>query len=92
MVLPKAIREAMGVFGRGSVILEVLAGKALISVAEPPRSLALIENAPSRGISGGVFYDAIHAETARKMGCSKIYTLNESHFRHVAPDLEVTPL
>jgi bifunctional DNA-binding transcriptional regulator/antitoxin component of YhaV-PrlF toxin-antitoxin module len=38
MVLPKAIREAMGVFGRGSVILEVLAGKAQISVAEPPRS------------------------------------------------------
>jgi len=38
MVLPKAIREAMGVFGRGSVILEVLAGKTQISVAEPPRS------------------------------------------------------
>jgi bifunctional DNA-binding transcriptional regulator/antitoxin component of YhaV-PrlF toxin-antitoxin module len=38
IVLPKAIREAMGVFGRGSVILEVLAGKAQISVAEPPRS------------------------------------------------------
>jgi bifunctional DNA-binding transcriptional regulator/antitoxin component of YhaV-PrlF toxin-antitoxin module len=38
MVLPKAIREAMGVFGRGSVILEVLAGKAQISVAEPPHS------------------------------------------------------
>ena len=38
MVLPKAIRAAMGVFGRGSVILEVLPGKTQISVAEPPRS------------------------------------------------------
>jgi predicted nucleic acid-binding protein len=55
-------------------------------------SIALIENAPSRGITGGSFYDAIHAETARKMGCSKIHTLNENHFRHVAPDLEIAPL
>lgn len=38
MVLPKAIREAMGVFGRGSLNLEVLAGKTQISVSEPPRS------------------------------------------------------
>jgi bifunctional DNA-binding transcriptional regulator/antitoxin component of YhaV-PrlF toxin-antitoxin module len=44
MVLPKAIREAMGVFGRGSVILEVLAGKTQISVAEPPRSETLRKN------------------------------------------------
>jgi len=28
---------------------------------------------------GGAFYDAIHAETARKMECSKIHTLNENH-------------
>lgn len=55
-------------------------------------SLDLIKIAPSRGITGGSFYDAIHAETARKMGCSKIYTLNETHFRHVAPDLEISPL
>jgi hypothetical protein len=54
--------------------------------------IALIENEPSRGITGGSFYDAIHAETARKMGCSKIHTLNENHFRHVAPDLEIAPL
>ena len=38
MVLPKAIREAMSIFGPGSVILEIFAGKAQISVAEPPRS------------------------------------------------------
>ncbi len=38
MVLPKAIREAMGVWGRGTVIVETLADKVQISVAEPPRS------------------------------------------------------
>lgn len=54
--------------------------------------IELIRLAPSRGITGGSFYDAIHAQTARIMGCSKIHTLNENHFRHVAPDLEIAPL
>lgn len=54
--------------------------------------LELIRLAPSRGIAGGSFYDAIHAQTARKMRCSIIHTLNENHFRHVAPDLEIAPL
>lgn len=53
---------------------------------------ALIEKAPSKGISGGSFYDAIHAETARKLGCQTLCTLNEAHFRHVAPDLNIEVL
>ena len=63
-----------------------------IGQLEPSETLKLIKSAPANGVSGGSFYDAIHAETARKMGCSKIHTLNEGHFRHVAPDLEVAPL
>lgn len=54
--------------------------------------MALIEGAPRQGIRGGSFYDAIHAEVARRMGCKRIYTLNPSHFRHVAPDMEIVPL
>jgi len=54
--------------------------------------LDLIRNAPSRGIRGGSFYDAFHAQVARKLGCTRIHTLNPSHFRHVAPDLEIVPL
>lgn len=34
LVLPKAVREAMGVFGRSQVILEVFGGKTQISVAD----------------------------------------------------------
>jgi predicted nucleic acid-binding protein len=49
-------------------------------------------SAPARGITGGLFYDAIHAEVAKKMRCTVIRTLNASHFRHVAPDLQVVPL
>jgi predicted nucleic acid-binding protein len=57
------------------------------------RSLVqLLSSAPSRGVTGGLFYDAIHAEVARRQGCTVIRTLNSSHFRHVAPDLEIVPL
>ena len=38
LVLPKSVREAMGVFGRSRVILEVFGGKTQISVVEPPPS------------------------------------------------------
>ena len=57
------------------------------------RSLAqLLSSAPSRGVTGGLFYDAIHAEVARRQGCTVIRTLSISHFRHVAPDLEIVSL
>jgi predicted nucleic acid-binding protein len=52
----------------------------------------LIEYAPGRGICGGSFFDAIHAQVARKLGCKVIVTLNSSHFRHVAPDLQIEVL
>jgi predicted nucleic acid-binding protein len=56
------------------------------------RILSLISESSQRGIRGGSFYDAIHADVARCLGCKRIHTLNPSHFRHVAPDLEVLPL
>jgi len=52
----------------------------------------LLSAAPARGVTGGLFYDAMHAEVARREGCAVIRTLNASHFRHVAPDLEVLAL
>ena len=53
---------------------------------------ALISSAPAEGIRGGSIYDAMHAETARANNCEEIHTLNVSHFRHVAPDLNVEGL
>jgi predicted nucleic acid-binding protein len=73
-------------------ILLNCASKLQTASLSESESMALIKNAPSRGITEGSFYDAIHAETDRKMGCSKIHTLNENHLRHVAPDLEIAPL
>lgn len=54
--------------------------------------LDLLLKAPAKGISGGSFYDSLHAECARKLGCSAICTLNVGHFRHVAPDLHIEGL
>jgi hypothetical protein len=49
----------------------------------------LLSVAPSRGVTGDLFYEATHAEVARREGRAVICTLNVSHFRPVAPDLEV---
>ena len=54
--------------------------------------LELIPQAPGRGVYGGIFFDAIHAQTARQLKCERIHTLNAGHFRHVAPDLEIHAL
>jgi predicted nucleic acid-binding protein len=54
--------------------------------------LKIIREAKQRGIQGGIIYDALHAEIARRWKADKIITYNMTNFRHVAPDLErVTP-
>jgi predicted nucleic acid-binding protein len=68
------------------------AAKLEVVGMEPSEVLELIQAAPARGICGGSFYDAIHAQAARKAGCGTIHTLNEGHFRHVAPDLHIASL
>ncbi len=68
------------------------AARLEVGSLDAAKLLELIGTAPGRGITGGSFYDAIHAETARQLGCGSIHTLNESHFRHVAPDMEIVPV
>jgi hypothetical protein len=51
--------------------------------------IELIRDSPDKGITGGSFFDAIHAQAARESNCVKIHTLNARHFKHVAPDLSV---
>ncbi len=52
----------------------------------------VIASAPANGIRGGMIYDALHAEAARKCGCTQLHTMNVSHFKLVAPDLSVVGL
>jgi hypothetical protein len=54
--------------------------------------LDLIQGAPGKGIRGGSFFDAIHAQAARETQCAVIHTLNVRHFNHVGPDLTVMSL
>ena len=48
-----------------------------------------LREATSRGVMGGGTYDSLHATFARHKGAKRIVTLNPSHFRHVAPDIEI---
>ena len=75
-----------------SVMVEGCAAKLTVGELTSAALRQLMLSAPARGITGGLFYDAIHAEVARRSDCAAIRTLNVSHFRHVAPDLEVLPL
>ncbi len=52
----------------------------------------MIQGAAAKGVSGGSFFDAIHAQAARETKCDEIHTLNVRHFKHVAPDLTVKAL
>jgi predicted nucleic acid-binding protein len=51
--------------------------------------LGVIRNARSRGIQGGIIYDAIHAAIARRLKVEKIVTYNLTNFRHVAPEIDI---
>jgi hypothetical protein len=48
-----------------------------------------IREARARGIMGGGIYDSLHATFARRKKAVRIITRNPSHFRHVAPDIEI---
>jgi predicted nucleic acid-binding protein len=69
-----------------------LAGELQVHALLAQQYLALIQSAPGKGIRGGSFFDAIHAQTARETHCSEIHTLNVRHFQHVAPDFTVKGL
>lgn len=49
--------------------------------------LAALRELANRGLGGGITYDALIAACARKIRATRIYTLNQKHFRQVAPDL-----
>jgi predicted nucleic acid-binding protein len=48
-----------------------------------------IREARSRGVMGGGIYDSLHATFARRKKAVQIVTRNPSHFKHVAPDIEI---
>jgi predicted nucleic acid-binding protein len=49
--------------------------------------MAAIEAAAGAGLSGGILYDALIMQCARKVSASHIYSWNARHFKLIAPDL-----
>ena len=65
------------------------AGDLRVEAIVPEDYFDSIESAKSRGVMGGLIYEAIHAEVARRLAVEKLYTFNTSNFEHVAPDLKI---
>lgn len=53
----------------------------------PSEYVEVVEGLALSGHSGGMIYDALILACARKSKASRIYTLNQRHFRLIAPDL-----
>jgi predicted nucleic acid-binding protein len=51
--------------------------------------LHVLREARRRGVQGGIIYDALHAQIARRLGVERIISYNLSNFRHVAPEIAV---
>ena len=47
-----------------------------------------MQTCAEEGWTGGVVYDALHLQCARKAACSRIYTFNLRDFQSLAPDLK----
>jgi predicted nucleic acid-binding protein len=50
----------------------------------------VLDQSRRRGIRGGLIYDAIHAEVARRLKVHRLLTYNLSNFQHVAADLQIS--
>ncbi len=64
----------------------VLSSYEILALSRADYSEALRQCA-AHGWSGGIVFDALHLQAARKANCGRIYTLNVDHFRRIAPDL-----
>lgn len=53
----------------------------------PTEYLATVQAVAELGHGGGMIYDALLLACARKCRATRIYTLNQKHFRLLAPDL-----
>jgi predicted nucleic acid-binding protein len=72
-----------------SEMIVSLIGAMAFEVISQADYMIVIEEARRRGVQGGIVYDAIHAQVARRLKAEKIVSYNVTNFRHVAPDLEV---
>jgi predicted nucleic acid-binding protein len=83
--------------GRREFLNEDVA-EALASIAEIMRIepilvsdyLTVLDQTRRRGIRGGLVYDALHAEVARRLKVDRLLTYNISNFQHVAADLQIS--
>ena len=58
-----------------------------IVTLNPADYIMAINSAAEAGESGGAIFDCLHLACARKVGATRILTLDVADFRRLAPDL-----
>src|SRR5215213_1381557 len=74
-------------------VAEALAAIAAAIRVEPilvSDYLTVLDQTRRRGVRGGLVYDAIHAEVARRLKVDRLLTYNLSNFQQVASDLQIS--
>lgn len=68
-------------------IVEQIRERVKIVTLTDKEYLATLERLSAAGLIGGIAYDALLIECARKVDSKRIYSWNARHFRLLAPDL-----
>jgi predicted nucleic acid-binding protein len=73
--------------GQAMLVLETIRGRMKCISLTPEEVIDTAHRLAGINLTGGVIYDALLLECARKADAELIYTWNLKHFRMVAPDL-----
>jgi predicted nucleic acid-binding protein len=93
-----ALAEAFATLSGQYRIGNEIVSEAVLSVAAKVRIEPIIlddyeivlRDARQRGVQGGLIYDALHAQVARRLNVERLFTFNVTNLEHVASDLDIT--
>jgi len=69
------------------LLVEQIVSRMTVVPLSAEEYAATLATAAQMDLAGGIVFDALLLACARKVNAQRIYTWNEKHFRHVAPDL-----
>ena len=67
------------------LIEQSILGRLQIVPLDQEDYIEALSRISKEGLTGGIIYDALHVEAAKRASCSRIYTYNIRHFRPICP-------
>ena len=74
---------------KAAIMIGCLSSHLTLVSLSSDETLAALLTAKSKGIRGARVHDFLHAVTAKKESCTRIYTLNFNDFKDIYPELEI---